>query len=214
MKIPSTNAFTGRMIPPIFAIFLAGTGTVMGAISATFVAGPVSGNVFPNFGENRLYDTKSVTVAIDPSMTNWIAWNDLPTADRVSGSYTGCLGPGGFGTDDFLIITVTDPGGTSTPVQFDWNAENGASSGPQNMIFGVAPDTPPVIRSNPGVLIESGAMNFVFTTDGDYTFKFDFYNDHSYNYSHGDIYLLADIIPEPSSAMFTVLGLLMLWRRR
>ena len=178
------------------------------------MGGPVSGNTFPNFGENRLYDTKSVTAAIDPSGTSWIAWNDLPTADRVSGSYTGCLGPGGFGTDDYMTIKVTGPGGTPTTVQFDWNTDGGTSSGPQNVIFGLTPDTPPVIRSDPGVFIESGAMNSVFTTAGDYTFVFSFYNDHSYNYGHGDIWLLVDVIPEPATTGLLGVGLAGLIARR
>ena len=58
----------------------------------------------------------------------------------------------------------------------------------------------------------------VFTISGNYTFKFDFYNDHSYNYGHGNIYLLVEPIPEPSTLCLAVFGLIGLasrawWRR-
>lgn len=210
---PSVPAvFRSRAIPVVagawLVLFVASSG--FAGLTATFVGGPVSGNTFPNDGENRLYDTKSVTVPIDPAITAWVAWNDLPTADRTSGSYTGCLGPGGFATDDFFNLTVTNPLGTQQTVQMDWNNASGVSAGPQAIIFGLVPDTPPVIRSNPGVFIEDGAFNALFTTAGNYTFKFDFYNDHSYNYGHGDAYLLVQIIPEPTMLTTLGLGLLML----
>lgn len=179
---------------------------------ATFVVGPISGDTFPNFGENRLYQTASVTVPVDPSQTAWIAWNDTPS---VVGDY---LGPGGFGTDDFISLTVTNPASTALTLNIDWNDASGNSSGPQNVIFGEADDAPDVNRSSTGPINEGGAFNSVFTISGNYTFKFDFYNDHSYSYGHGNIYLLVEPIPEPSTLCLAVFGLIGLasrawWRR-
>ena len=183
---------------------------VQAALVSTFVAGPTSGNTFPNFGENRLYDTASVTVSINPALTSWIAWNDNTSVVYSGGGCTNCLGPGGFGTDDFISLTVTNPVSTVLTGTLDWNDASGNSSGPQNVIFGTANDAPDVYRSSTGPINEGGAFNSIFTVAGDYTFKFDFYNDHSYNFSHGNVYLLVEpaAVPVPGAVWLLGSGLI------
>ena len=197
------------VLPLIFLNILI-VSNVQASTVSTFVADPESGNTFPNFDEIRLYDTASVTVSIDPALTSWIAWNDNTSAVYTGGGCTNCLGPGSFGTDDYISLTVTNPGSSALTLTLDWNDASGNSSGPQNVIFGTADDAPDVYRSSTGPINEGGAFNSIFTVAGNYTFKFDFYNRWSYNYAHGNIYLFVEptAVPIPSAVWLLGSGLI------
>jgi len=65
-----------------------------------------------------------VVVFVDPRQTTWIAWNDTQTVSRADGNFPGRLflwGGGGFGTDDFIRLTVTNPQGATLTVDMDNN---------------------------------------------------------------------------------------------
>lgn len=170
------------------------------------------------------YDYASVTVFIDPAQTNWIAWNNAPDVIIVNAGCSGghCLGPGGFGTDDYIQITVTAPGGGSSSVAYDQNNAYGNSTGQQNVIFGTAAAAPDAIRTSPSfgsppnvttIFDEAGAQNSIFTTAGNYLFEFSWRNLYTGGAGHPDTYLLRDVVenngaPEPETALLVGLALL------
>lgn len=181
------------------------------------------------------YDLASVTVFIDPSVTNWIAWNDTPTVSRTDASFPGQFflwGGGGFGTDDFIVLTVTNPGGTSLAVNMDLNDAFGAHlvpSNKMNVIFGTAAAAPNALRidafgSTAGtrrVFNEAGGHNSVFTTAGNYTFQFSFRNQFGSAAGHSNVYLLVDSnpndesgVPEPATWLGGLAGVSLVWARR
>lgn len=162
----------------------------------------------------EIYSTASITVDIDPSVTNWIAWNDTPTlslSDGGCGGFVGgsgsCLGPGGFGTNDSIDVTVTNPDGAAQTETIDENSDWGVSSGTQNVLFGTAEDAPDVYRETPvwypswltgagaSYFDEAGALNAIFTGAGSYQFDFSFVNDFQHQANHPDIYLLVYTTP-------------------
>ncbi|MEQ1889307.1 MAG: PEP-CTERM sorting domain-containing protein [Alphaproteobacteria bacterium] len=151
---------------------------------------------------------------INPSLTSWIAWNNASTVAianpscGVGEAYAGlCLGGA---MDDFMTITITNPGGATSAFNYDRNnIQNSPIGGTfpnfvdfhQNVIFGAADSAPDSRRVNfsNGQFIrdEAGAQNTIFTSAGNYTFDFSFRNEHAPNASHGDIYLLVDSAPPP-----------------
>lgn len=172
-----------------------------------------------------VYGTASVDVFIDPSVTNWIAWNQY--WDGVYGglqSYGGedVFYPGWIGTDDSFNLTVTDPSSASMTVKMDYNGGSSASSGPQNVIFGTAAGTPDALRypinwstmvNYPQLFDEAGAFNSMFTSAGVYTFDFAFINEACCSNGYGDVYLLVDTVknlddvPEPSTLLLVGSGI-------
>jgi len=156
------------------------------------------------------YDTASITLSLDPSRTNWVAWNNTPTVSSVNPSCGAGEAYAGFclvgAMDDYMRITVTNPGGTSLTHTFD---RNNTSNGPlfddannnQNVIFGTADAAPDARRNNFSAtnffFDEAGAHNSIFTGLGDYTFNFAFIDEFAGGASHGNIYLLVDAVSPP-----------------
>ena len=156
------------------------------------------------------YDTASITLSLDPSRTNWIAWNNTPTVSSANPScgvgeaYAGFCLVGAM--DDYIRITVTNPGGASLTHNFD---RNNTSNGPlfdeannnQNVIFGTADAAPDARRNNFSAtnffFDEAGAHNSIFTGSGDYTFSFAFIDEFAGGASHGNVYLLVDAVSPP-----------------
>ncbi|MBI9019007.1 MAG: PEP-CTERM sorting domain-containing protein [Phycisphaerae bacterium] len=161
---------------------------------------------------------KSISVNIDPANTNWIAWHNLtfPT-NRAGVDYVGSYS--WIAVDDYFDLKITNPLGTSQTVRMDYNDAWGLSTGPQAVIFGTAADTPNVARwgaswsptsagtsSNPKIFDEAGAFNSLFTTAGDYTFTFLSGNTGSTVVGYPNMYLLVDVVPEPTTIGLLVLG--------
>ena len=159
-----------------------------------------------------MYDSAFIDVFIDPSRLNWIAWNDTPTVSLADGgcsAFVGgagaCLGPGGFGSDDEINLTVTSPDASSATVTIDQNDDWGVSFGQQNVLVGTAADAPDVLRSTPSwhpggsvttIVDEAGVFDPLFTTAGMYRFEFSFMNLYNVFSGHPDIYLMVDSRPE------------------
>lgn len=178
--------------------------------TATFVANTCASWVNPaactGAGAGPGFANATVDVFVDPAVTDWIAWHDqtLPTdvgGQDFVGSYTW------IAVDDYLNLTVTNPSGASLTVQMDYNDAFGTSTGPQAVIFGTAADAPNVERWNLSqvhkTFDEPGAFNGLFTSAGNYTFSFSFYNIWTRNYGMPDVYLLVNTadqeIPEPAT---------------
>ncbi|MCK9993219.1 MAG: hypothetical protein Dbin4_01739 [Alphaproteobacteria bacterium] len=205
--------------PPLLAAALA----LAAAISpqpakATLVAHFVDGPLTLGAGSPPAllgnYDSASVSVNINPLLTNWIAYNNTPTVSVANGScsvgetYAGfCLGGA---TDDFFRLTITNPSGATSAFNYDRNNISNSPVGPfssgfphlqQNVIFGTSNSAPDVLRVNfSGATFideEEGAQNAIFTTVGNYTFTFDFFDEHVGGASHGNVYLLVDSAPPP-----------------
>jgi len=168
------------------------------------------------------WDSASITVSIDPTLTNWVAWNNLSDVSLTNSSRPGetFLGPGSYGADDYFKLTVTNPLGSFLTVDMDRNTAMGVSYGPQNVIYGNKEDAPDAYRRSPAwanpsntdyFFNEDGALNSIFTVDGDYTFKFDFMDNSSGPSSHPPIYLLVDTqatVPEPTTILLLGTGLI------
>ena len=148
-----------------------------------------------------VYDTATVRIQIDPAKTSWVAWNNTPGVSVQRPERPGAVlfGPGGYGTDDHIELTVRAPGGATSTAILDRNDAFGRSSGPQNVIFGTAAAAPDVFRISPPfatppseVLIfdEGGTHNAVFTSAGEYEFTFKFINAFTGDGGHAAIYLL------------------------
>jgi hypothetical protein len=175
---------------------------IASGLQAIFVAGSAE----RQFGtgetlEGIEYDSASVSVFIDPESTLWIAWNNAPDVVLTREARPGerFLGPGGFGTDDFIRLTITDPDGFGVYQDLDFNDAHGCWDYTQNVIFGLPEDTPDVFRQYPAFaeppneeffIDEKGAFGDIFTVAGDYRFDFSFRNKYSNSASHPDIYLL------------------------
>ncbi len=162
-----------------------------------------------------------MSVYIDPSITNWVAWHDRTTPTVVGGvDYVGSYS--WIAVDDYFDLTVTNPGGTSATIRMDYNDGLGVSSGPQAVIFGTAAAAPNVARwgaswspasagtaANPKIFNEAGAFNSLFTTAGTYSFSFLGGNTGATHVSHPDMYLLVDatVVPVPGAVLLGILGL-------
>lgn len=168
------------------------------AVRSVLVAGT---RLEPSLKPGDIYDTATVQVPVDPSRAIWIAWNNAPTVslERPERPGVTLLGPGGFGTDDRIELTVTSPDGKSTTAALDQNDAWGRSSGPQNVIFGTAAAAPDAFRispafatppNEPAFFNEGGTHNSVFTVAGTYTFTFAFVNSYSNSGGHSAVYLL------------------------
>jgi hypothetical protein len=203
---PHADACPGLAPPPGT---VAGTASGSSAVSgpggpcqpARLVAEPVTGR-----GDGRdPYDRQTVRLHVDPSRTRWIAWNDQPAVVATSPSRPGqhLLGPGGFGVDDFIELTVTAPDGRSRTARLDANDAFGVSSGPQNVIFGRAGAAPAVLRRSPAgqerIFEEGGALTDLFALPGSYAFTFAFRDETRGRgpYAHGRIWLLVDAVECP-----------------
>jgi hypothetical protein len=147
------------------------------------------------------YDAAAIALPIDPAVTGWIAWNNTPgvTLGRPARPGEAFLGPGGFGTDDYIELTVVNPAGEPLTVELDHNDPTGRWEGPQNVIFGSAGSAPDVFRRYPDFadppgqeffIDEQGSHNAIFSAAGDYEFRFSFRNRYTASASHPDIYLL------------------------
>lgn len=191
--------------------------------SATLIAHFVDAT-FPNDSSLGLgqFDSASITIFVDPSLTNWIAWNNTPTvalgpvtASPVAFGSSPCSAGEAYAgmclrgaMDDEVRITVTNPGSTASTVIYDHNDGFNAPSGAQNVIFGTANAAPDAFRNSfvPGpsgfyYFDEAGAQNALFTAAGMYAFNFSFQNTFLGGAFHPDIYLLVDSNPPPTGAV-------------
>lgn len=168
------------------------------------------------------YDFASISIFVDPALTNWITWNNIPDVDLelspLPPGVTTTTGPflwgGSFGTDDFIRLTLTNPDNNSLTVDIDQNDAMGVSFGTQNVIFGTAEAAPDVFRQNPFtppfeefIIDEAGSHNSIFTTAGVYDFDFSYRNSFGTTAGNGPTYLLVEQVPKPSTIMLLGIGL-------
>jgi len=150
------------------------------------------------------YATASTTFFVNPSSTDWIAWNRFPDRRAVSDSLPGELLLGSYQTevDDYFNLKITNPLGQTMTLAMDQNDGIGNPQGLQSVIFGTAAAAPDVARGNnlgsPSIFNESGGFNSIFTVPGNYTFEFSFQNIGGPAH-YPDVYLLTHSIPEPTS---------------
>lgn len=166
------------------------------------------------------YDTAFANMYLDPENTIWLAWNTFPDVriPNPANENEFYLGNGGFGTDDYFDLTITNPTGQSQTVRMDYNNFSGISSGPQNVIFGSEADAPDAYRcfTFSQIFDEAGAFNSIFNVAGDYGFSFAFGdNQNGDSATHDEIWLIgevydssAPIVPEPSTIILLFVGLL------
>lgn len=178
------------------------TRCIAGGPQAIFVAGAAEQSFEPAEPLDGIeYDAATVTVFIDPEQTRWIAWNDAPQVNLERESRPGerYLGPGGFGTDDYIRLTIINPEGFGAYQDFDFNDAHGRWKYRQNVIYGRAQGAPDVFRQHPSFaeppnqeffIDEGGTFENVFTIAGEYRFEFSFCNKYGISASHPDIYLL------------------------
>lgn len=165
-----------------------------GSIYSILVASAAGGT---GLGNGEEYDFASVTATFDPAKICWIAWNDTPTVSFTHADRPGkflLYGGSGQGTNDEILLTVTDPDLNTDAQTIDKNSAAPDPIGIQNVIYGDAKYTPDVYRSRGGInyfLDEGGTHNgFINTIAGQYTFDFSFINRFGSDGSHNDIYLL------------------------
>jgi autotransporter-associated beta strand protein len=160
------------------------------------------------------YATASITLAINPSQTNWIAWNRFPDLRAVSDTLPGedLLGTYTPEVDDYFNLTVTNPLGQKLTVAMDQNGGLGAPIGQQSLILGASANSPEVVRGDntgtPYFFNETGAFNSIFTVPGNYEFDLSFQNIGG-SAGYPNVYLLVDTTPtpEPSSLALLAVGI-------
>lgn len=194
---PPTPTPTPTNRPPT----IAPTSTPLPAPALRAVPLAASKVVSSGLAPGATYDTATIRVQIDPFRTLWVAWNNTEqlVVQRAERPGALLLGPGGFGTDDQIEVTVRAPGGTQFTATLDRNDAFGRSSGPQNVLFGTAADAPDVFRISPTfasppsevfIFDEGGTHNSVFTAAGEYEFTFRFINGFTDAGGHSAVYLL------------------------
>jgi len=169
-----------------------------------------------------LYNSASITIAVDPARTEWIAWNDTDAVVIPDSLCQGgfCLNSHRFGTDDFIRLTVTNLSNNDTATfDIDQNNGSGTSFGIQNVIFGDAATAPDSLRevsitdSTKVLFDDPGSHNSIFTTSADYRFDFEFRNIGG-PAGHPDIWLLVDVVPEPTTCTLALSALFLAMSRR
>lgn len=143
--------------------------------TATFIAPATPGD------EEGVITDASVTVVLDPAQVRWVAWNDVPGLDRRFPELTDELvfGPGSFGVNDTMRVTLTTPSGETVTAEVDFNGADSRSSGPQNLLFGDPADAPDTVRQPiglaPRLIDDVPAFEMdLLGEPGAYTFRFEF----------------------------------------
>jgi hypothetical protein len=167
-------------------------------------------SVVPAYAYGGNFKNASITVSLDPSRTNWIAWHDHTTPD-IYGTREIAGSNDWLGVDDYMFVTITNPAGVNTPrTRMDYNDGSGTPQGAQAVMYGSAAVAPDVKRGS-RILDEAGLFTSFFDSSGagDYTFRFEFWDGFYGSYRNPDIYLLVDAetVPVPGAALLAVLGL-------
>jgi hypothetical protein len=165
-----------------------------------------------NFGSRPTgqYATAATTFFVDPTITDWLAWNRFPDRRAVSDLSPGELYLGAYQpeVDDFFNLKITNPVAQSLTVAMDQNGVFGEPTGLQSMIFGQASMAPNVVRGDnvgsPSFFDESGGFNSIFTAAGNYTFEFSFRNIGG-DAGYPNVYLLVHTVPETNTFTATLI---------
>ena len=89
------------------------------------------------------YTPVSISVQINPAITNWIAWHDLTSPTIVDGApYVGDYA--WIAVNDYFDLTIKNPNGSTARVRMDYNNALADSYGPQAVIYGDAALAPNV----------------------------------------------------------------------
>jgi hypothetical protein len=180
------------------------TNTVPDVNSFLVVEGQSTQSAVANV-DNGVWNTASITLALDPADNTWIGWSNQATLAAYSGTISSRVGEGviiGL-VDDSMNITVTNPAGESLTVRFNDNSAfgNATASVSQNILYGTSAAAPDAFSVSPSygsppnaesLLDESGPFAALFTGAGNYTFKFDFVNVYTLLAGHPNVYLLTD----------------------
>ena len=159
------------------------------------------------------FATASTSFFVDPSTTDWIAWNRFPDRRAVSDSRPGELFFGTYQTevDDYFNLKITNPLGQSLTLAMDQNDAIGNPVGLQSVIFGTAAASPDVARGSnvgtPSIFDEAGGFNSIFTVPGNYKFDFSFQNIGGPAH-YPDVYLLTHSIPEPETSSIAIFAII------
>ena len=165
---------------------------------------------FSNIPANSVYETKTVIVNIDPSVTNWIALSyqdnlyDMPTGDNGNIPPDGVPDLAQVTVDDYVMVTVSKDGtNASATIVLDDNDASNCKIGNQAVISGSYPSVravncvdwsknPPVTHTD--TFTEYGELTDFFANNGkgDYTFKLDFVNKFTGAAAHMSVWLLMD----------------------
>lgn len=156
-------------------------------LTLLFVTSPAAGEIIAHkfAPASTKQDIYNLTVPIDITTTNWVAWN---TAPSLTG---GLLGPASVKPE--MYTTVANPS-----MQIDARSFNDVT-GPRAVLFGDAATTPDVSRiegDTVAIYDEGGVFNGVFNQSGNYWFEF-YVRDLAGPVFHGDLWLLVDVDTDP-----------------